>query len=56
METIDSLFDEGAFVKQGQVIAVLDASVLKKNIEEELFELSEAHYQRYFKVEKFFNV
>lgn len=29
---------------------------LKKNIEEELFELSEAHYQRYFKVEKFFNV
>ena len=29
---------------------------VKKNIEEELFELSEAHYQRYFKVEKFFNV
>ena len=29
--------------------------VLKKIIEEELFELSEAHYQRYFKVEEHFN-
>ena len=28
---------------------------LKKIIEEELFELSEAHYQRYFKVEEHFN-
>ena len=28
---------------------------LKKIIEEELFELSEAHYQRYFKVEENFN-
>ena len=31
-------------------------SDLKKIIEQELFELSEAHYQRYFKVEKYFNV
>lgn len=30
-------------------------SELKKLLEEELFELSEAHYQRYFKVDKFFN-
>lgn len=30
-------------------------SELKKILEEELFELSEAHYQRYFKVDKFFN-
>ena len=29
--------------------------VLKKIIEEDLFELSEAHYQRYFKVEEHFN-
>ncbi len=29
--------------------------VLKKIIEEELFELSEAHYQRYFEVGKHFN-
>ena len=29
--------------------------VLKKIIEEELFELSEAQYQRYFKVEEHFN-
>ena len=28
-----------------------DLLVLKKIIEEELFELSEAHYQRYFKLE-----
>ena len=33
-----------------------DLSELKKMIEEELFELSEAHHQRYFKVEKYFNV
>ena len=31
-------------------------SDLKKQIEEELFQLSEAHYQRYFKAEKYFNV
>ena len=31
-------------------------SDLKKTSEQELFELSEAHYQRYFKVEKYFNV
>ena len=34
----------------------LSLSELKKIIEEELFELSEAHYQRYFKVEKYLNV
>ena len=34
----------------------LSLSDLKKLIEEELFELSEAHYQRYFKVEKYLNV
>ena len=34
----------------------LSLSDLKKTIEEELFELSEAHYQRYFKVEKYLNV
>ena len=33
-----------------------DLSELKKIMEDELFELSEAHYQRYFKVEKYFNV
>ena len=33
----------------------LSLSDLKKTIEEELFELSEAHYQRYFKVEKYLN-
>lgn len=36
--------------------APTDLSELKKMIEEELFELSEAHHQRYFKVEKYFNV
>jgi predicted Fe-S protein YdhL (DUF1289 family) len=36
--------------------SVLSLSELKKIIEEELFELSEAHYQRYFKVEKYLNV
>ena len=34
----------------------LSLSELKKIIEEELFALSEAHYQRYFKVEKYLNV
>ena len=33
-----------------------DLSELKKIMEDELFELSEAHHQRYFKVEKYFNV
>ena len=36
--------------------SALSLSELKKIIEEELFELSEAHYQRYFKVEKYLNV
>jgi predicted Fe-S protein YdhL (DUF1289 family) len=36
--------------------STLSLSELKKIIEEELFELSEAHYQRYFKVEKYLNV
>ncbi len=29
---------------------------LKRDMEEELFELSEAHYDRYYKVEKYINV
>jgi hypothetical protein len=33
-----------------------DLSDLKKVMEDELFQLSEAHYQRYFKTEKYFNV
>ena len=33
-----------------------DLSELKRIMEEELFDLSEAHHQRYFKVEKYFNV
>jgi len=36
--------------------SVPNLSELKRTMEEELFELSEAHYQRYFKVEKYFNV
>ena len=36
--------------------SVPNLSELKRIMEEELFELSEAHYQRYFKVEKYFNV
>ncbi len=35
--------------------SVLNLSELKKVMEEELFKLSEAHYQRYFKTETFFN-
>ena len=35
--------------------SVLNLSELKKVMEEELFQLSEAHYQRYFKTETFFN-
>ena len=34
--------------------SVLNLSELKKVMEEELFQLSEAHYQRYFKTETFF--
>ena len=33
-----------------------DLGELKKEMEEELFELSEAHYDRYYKVEKYTNV
>jgi len=36
--------------------SVSNLSVLKKVMEDELFKLSEAHYQRYFKTEKYFNV
>tara|TARA_X000000368_G_scaffold373801_1_gene325078 strand:- start:912 stop:1367 length:456 start_codon:yes stop_codon:yes gene_type:complete len=36
--------------------SVSNLSELKKVMEEELFKLSEAHYQRYFKTEKYFNV
>ncbi len=35
--------------------SVLNLSELKRVMEEELFQLSEAHYQRYFKTETFFN-
>ena len=35
--------------------SVLNLSELKKVMEEDLFQLSEAHYQRYFKTETFFN-
>ena len=35
--------------------SVPNLSELKKVMEEELFQLSEAHYQRYFKTETFFN-
>ena len=36
--------------------SVSNLSELKKVMEEELFKLSEAHYQRYFNIEKYFNV
>lgn len=36
--------------------SVSNLSELKKVMEEELFKLSEAHYQRYFNAEKYFNV
>ena len=36
--------------------SVSNLSELKTVMEEELFKLSEAHYQRYFKTEKYFNV
>ena len=36
--------------------SVSNLSELKKVMEEELFKLSEAHYQRYFNTEKYFNV
>tara|TARA_Y100000768_G_scaffold116375_1_gene85941 strand:- start:2608 stop:3063 length:456 start_codon:yes stop_codon:yes gene_type:complete len=35
---------------------VSELASLKKDMEEELFELSEAHYDRYYKVEKYTNV
>tara|TARA_B100001778_G_C18141375_1_gene429558 strand:+ start:122 stop:577 length:456 start_codon:yes stop_codon:yes gene_type:complete len=35
--------------------SVPNLSELKKVMEEELFQLSEAHYQRYFKTENYFN-
>ena len=36
--------------------SVSNLSELKKVMEEELFKLSEAHYQRYFNTEQYFNV
>jgi len=38
-----------------KVSSVPNLSELKKIMEEELFQLSEAHYQRYFKTENYFN-
>tara|TARA_X000000368_G_C22923020_1_gene663916 strand:+ start:51 stop:506 length:456 start_codon:yes stop_codon:yes gene_type:complete len=38
-----------------KVSSVPNLSELKKVMEEELFQLSEAHYQRYFKTENYFN-
>ena len=38
-----------------KVSSVSNLSELKKVMEEELFQLSEAHYQRYFKTENYFN-
>tara|TARA_B100000963_G_scaffold24404_1_gene18241 strand:+ start:1067 stop:1522 length:456 start_codon:yes stop_codon:yes gene_type:complete len=35
---------------------ISELASLKKDMEEELFELSEAHYDRYYKVEKYTNV
>ena len=35
---------------------ITNLSDLKRIMEEELFQLSEAHYQRYFKTEEYFNV
>lgn len=48
-QSIDSLQDFGVVLKDGAENNLFE---LKKVIESELFSLSEAHFQRYFKIEK----
>ena len=48
-QSIDSLQDFGVVLKDGVENNLFE---LKKVIETELFSLSEAHFQRYFKIEK----
>lgn len=48
-QSIDSLQDFGVVLKEGVENNLFE---LKKVIESELFSLSEAHFQRYFKIEK----
>ena len=48
-QSIDSLQDFGIVLQDGVENNLLE---LKKVIENELFSLSEAHFQRYFKIEK----
>ena len=48
-QSIDSLQDFGVVLKDGVENNLFE---LKKVIESELFRLSEAHFQRYFKIEK----
>ena len=48
-QSIDSLQDFGIVLKDGAENNLFE---LKKVIESELFSLSEAHFQRYFKIEK----
>ena len=48
-QSIDSLQDFGVVLKDGVENNLFE---LKKVIESELFSLSEAHFQRYFKIEK----
>lgn len=48
-QSIDSLQDFGVVLKDGVENNLFE---LKKVIENELFSLSEAHFQRYFKIEK----
>ena len=48
-QSIDSLQDFGVVLKGGVENNLFE---LKKVIESELFSLSEAHFQRYFKIEK----
>ena len=48
-QSIDSLQDFGVVLKGGLENNLFE---LKKVIESELFSLSEAHFQRYFKIEK----
>ena len=51
-QSIEKPSDFGSELK---VSSVSNLSELKKVMEEELFQLSEAHYQRYFKTENYFN-
>ena len=48
-QSIDSLQDFGVVLKDGVENNLFE---LKKVIESEMFSLSEAHFQRYFKIEK----